>query len=49
MTFYKVDDKPIRIIDIPGFEDEKSVKEAIEKFKECEEKINKIKDNLHII
>ena len=32
MTFYQVDNKPI------GFENEKLVKEAIEKFKECGEK-----------
>ena len=49
LTFYQVNNQPIRILDIPGFEDEKSVKDAIEKFKLCGEKINKIKDNLHII
>ena len=49
LTFYQVDNKPIRILDIPGFEDSQSIKDAIEKFKSCGEKINKIKDNLHII
>ena len=49
LTFYQVNNQPIRILDIPGFEDEKTVKDAIEKFKLCGEKINKIKDNLHII
>ena len=49
LTFYQVDNKPIRILDIPGFEDSQSIKDAIEKFKFCGEKINKIKDNLHII
>ena len=49
LTFYQVDNKPVRILDIPGFEDEESIKKAIEKFKFCGEKINKIKDNLHII
>ena len=49
LTFYQVNNQPIRILDIPGFQDEKSVKEAIEKFKLCGEMINRIKDNLHII
>ncbi len=33
LTFYQVDNKPVRILDIPGFEDEESIKKAIEKFK----------------
>jgi len=49
LTFYQVDNKPIRILDIPGFEDQQSIEDAIERFKFCGEKINKIKDNLHII
>ena len=49
LTFYQVSNEPIRVLDIPGFEDEKTVKQAIDKFKMCGEKINKIKDNLHII
>ena len=49
LTFYQVNNQPIRILDIPGFEDEKTVKDAIEKFKLCGEMINRIKDNLHII
>ncbi len=49
LTFYQVNNQPIRILDIPGFQDERSVKVAIEKFKLCGEMINRIKDNLHII
>ena len=49
LTFYQVKNEPIRILDIPGFEDEKTIKQAIDTFKFCGEKINKIKDNLHII
>ena len=49
LTYYQVDNKPIRILDIPGFENENSIKNAIEKFKFCREKLNKMKDNLHII
>ena len=49
LTFYQVSKQPIRVLDIPGFEDEQTVKQAIDKFKICGEKIKKIKDNLHII
>ena len=49
LTFYQVKNQPIRLLDIPGFEDTDTVKKAIEKFQQCGEKINKIKDNLHII
>ena len=49
LTFYQVTNQPIRILDIPGFEDENTVKLAIDKFKICGEKLNNIKDHLHII
>ena len=49
LTFYQVLNQPIRLLDIPGFEDTETVKKAVEKFQQCGEKINKIKDNLHII
>ena len=49
LSYYQVDQRPIRILDIPGFESENTVKEAIKKFKECGEKINEIKECIHII
>lgn len=49
LTFYQQSNYPVRILDIPGFEKEDHVQKAIEKFRLCGEKINKIKDNLHII
>ena len=49
LTFYQHSIHPIRVLDIPGFEDPDTVKKAVEKFKICGDKINKIKDNLHII
>lgn len=49
LTYYQVSDQPVRIFDIPGFENEKTVKHSVEIFKSCSGKINKIKDNLHII
>ena len=49
LTFYQVRNQPIRLLDIPGFEDTETVEKAIQKFQQCGEKINKLKDNLHII
>jgi len=49
LTYYQVSNQPIRLLDIPGFEDTNTVKEAVAKFQKCGEKINKIKDNLHIV
>lgn len=49
LTYYQVSGYPIRLLDIPGFEDTETVKAAVEKFKKCGEEINKIKDNLHIV
>jgi len=49
LTFYQVENQPVRILDIPGFENEQTVNDAIEKFKYCREKIDDMKENLHII
>ena len=46
---YKSDNKPIRVIDIPGFENEKTVKDAIEKFADCGKVEKGLKDKIHII
>ena len=49
LTFYQVKNYPIRILDIPGFEDEASIKKCVEQFKLCGKKINNLKDKIHII
>ncbi len=49
LTYYQVSNKPVRVLDIPGFENEKTVQDAVVKFKQCGEKINKIRDNLHVV
>ena len=49
LTFYQVKNYPIRILDIPGFEDEKTVQKCVEQFKLCGKKINSLKDKIHII
>ena len=49
ITFYQVKNQPIRILDVPGFENEKTVNDAIAKFQLYGQKLNKLKDNIHII
>ena len=49
LTFYQVENQPIRILDVPGYEDDKTVKQSIERFQFSREKINRMKDNIHII
>lgn len=49
ITFYQVKNKPIRILDVPGFENEKTVSDAIEKLKIYRKKLNRLKDSIHII
>ena len=33
LTYYQVSNQPIRVLDIPGFEDTETVKATVEKFK----------------
>ena len=49
ITFYQVKNKPIRILDVPGFENEKTVQDAVLKFQKYREKLNKLQDSFHII
>jgi GTP-binding protein EngB required for normal cell division len=49
LSYYQVRGKPIRILDIPGFEDDYTVYEAVKKFEECGKKINRLKEQIHII
>ena len=49
ITFYQVKNKPIRILDVPGFESPKTVNEAVDKFKKYREKLNYLKDRIHFI
>ena len=49
ITYYQVKNKPIRILDIPGFENEKTVQDAVEKFQKYRAKLDALQDNIHII
>ena len=42
--FYQVTNYPVRLLDIPGFEDQVHVQRAIEKFRLCGEKIKYIEN-----
>ena len=49
INFYHVSHFPIKIYDIPGFENESTILNTVEKFKELNKEINKLRDQLHII
>ena len=49
INFYHVSHFPLKIYDIPGFENEETIINTVEKFKELNKEINKLKDQLHII
>ena len=49
INFYHVNHFPIKIYDIPGFENEKTIINTVEKFQKLNKEINKLRDQLHII
>ena len=49
INFYHVSHFPIKVYDIPGFENEDTISNTVEKFKELNKEINKLRDQLHII
>ena len=49
LTYYQVSGKPVRVLDIPGFESKETVESAVRKFQEAKETITKMKNNIHII
>ena len=49
MTYYQVINYPIKILDAPGFENEDTVSNAVNELKMLNDKLEKIKDKLHII
>ena len=49
ITYYLAKNQPVKILDIPGFESEETVRNAIEKFQLYGKTIKNMKDNLHII
>ena len=49
INYYQITDQPIKVYDIPGFENNETVKNAIDKLKQLNDEINELKDHLHII
>ena len=49
INFYHVNHFPIKIYDIPGFENEKTIINTVEQFQKLNKEINKLRDQLHII
>ena len=49
INYYQVNKFPLKIYDLPGFENHETVKNAIEKFKYLNNEIRKLQDQIHII
>ena len=49
INYYQISDQPIKIYDIPGFENEETTSNAILKLKELNDEINELKEQLHFI
>ena len=49
INYYQISDQPIKIYDIPGFENKETIANAVCKIKELNDEINELKDQLHII
>lgn len=49
ITYYEVENYPVKIYDLPGFQDEESINKAVEKMRELNKKINSLKQKFHII
>jgi len=49
ITYYEVEKYPIKIYDLPGFQDKESINKAVEKMKELNVEIESLKQKFHII
>ena len=49
INYYQISNQPIKIYDIPGFENEETTSNAILKLKELNDEINELKEQLHFI
>ena len=49
INFYQVNQFPLKIFDIPGFENEETIKNTVNKLKELHSEIEQLQDQLHII
>ena len=49
INYYQVSNQPIKVYDIPGFENKDTTSNAVKKLIELNKKINELKDQIHII
>ena len=49
INYYQISNQPIKIYDIPGFENKETISNAVYKIKELNDEINELKEQLHII
>lgn len=49
MTYYQVKNYPVKILDVPGFQDKQTIENTINELKSLKIKLNKMKDILLII
>jgi GTP-binding protein EngB required for normal cell division len=49
INYYQISNQPIKIYDIPGFENKETCENAVQKMKELNDEMNELKDHLHFI
>ena len=49
INYYQVNNQPIKVYDIPGFENKETTNNAVQKLIELNDEINELKDQIHII
>ena len=49
IKYYQIKNQPIKIYDIPGFENKETTLNAVKKLKELQDEINELKEQIHVI
>ena len=49
INYYQINNQPIKVYDIPGFENKETTNNAVQKLIELNDEINELKDQIHII
>ena len=49
INYYQINNQPIKVYDIPGFENKETTYNAVQKLIELNDEINELKDQIHII
>ena len=48
INYYQVSDFPVKVYDLPGFENDKTISNAVKQFKYLNEEIRQLQDQIHI-